>query len=233
MLSVLDLQAAAILLLLLLCPATPTPTPGNGSGIVWDSAGHIVTNYHVLQSALAKFGASPNAPLSSSAPNPAVGKKVALVTIEVKGGKGGGGPWVREGERGQGRQGSLLRGGGGTLGEGREREGKGCRGEPLPRFPDGCRWLRSEHHQLECQPQPGKAEPLCTLAAVRGCSVCDAAGVSGLHVLLLLLQGPDGVQRSYDALLVGADRARGGCGGWGWGDFAARKAQRGHSHAAV
>jgi hypothetical protein len=43
----------------------------------------IVTNYHVLQSALAKFGASPNAPMSSSAPNPAVGKKVALVTIEV------------------------------------------------------------------------------------------------------------------------------------------------------
>jgi len=43
----------------------------------------IVTNYHVLQSALAKFGASPNAPLSSSAPNPAVGKKVALVNIEV------------------------------------------------------------------------------------------------------------------------------------------------------
>lgn len=43
----------------------------------------IVTNYHVLQSALAKFGASPNAPLSSSAPNPAVGKKVALVTLEV------------------------------------------------------------------------------------------------------------------------------------------------------
>jgi hypothetical protein len=44
----------------------------------------IVTNYHVLQSALAKFGASPNAPLSSSAPNPAVGKKVALVTIQVR-----------------------------------------------------------------------------------------------------------------------------------------------------
>ena len=56
---------------------------GNGSGIVWSTEGHIVTNYHVLQSALAKYGASPNAPLSSSAPNPAVGKKVALVTLQV------------------------------------------------------------------------------------------------------------------------------------------------------
>lgn len=56
---------------------------GNGSGIVWDQEGHIVTNYHVVQSALAKFGASPNAPLSSSAPNPAVGQKVALITIQV------------------------------------------------------------------------------------------------------------------------------------------------------
>eukprot|EP00878_Enallax_costatus_P041975 GHUV01048917.1.p1 GENE.GHUV01048917.1~~GHUV01048917.1.p1 ORF type:complete len:481 (+),score=112.06 GHUV01048917.1:376-1818(+) len=55
---------------------------GNGSGIVWDKSGHIVTNYHVIASALAKFGASPNAPLSSSAPNPAVGKRVALVTLQ-------------------------------------------------------------------------------------------------------------------------------------------------------
>lgn len=42
----------------------------------------IVTNYHVIASALAKFGSSPNAPLSSSAPNPAVGKRVALVTLQ-------------------------------------------------------------------------------------------------------------------------------------------------------
>lgn len=42
----------------------------------------MVTNYHVLQSSLAKFGASPNAPLSSAAPSPAVGKRVALVTLQ-------------------------------------------------------------------------------------------------------------------------------------------------------
>jgi hypothetical protein len=43
----------------------------------------VVTNYHVLQSSLAKFGASPNAPLSSSVPNPAIGKRVALVTVQA------------------------------------------------------------------------------------------------------------------------------------------------------
>jgi hypothetical protein len=42
----------------------------------------------VLQSALAKFGSSPNAALGSSSPNPAVGKKVALITLQV-GGQGG------------------------------------------------------------------------------------------------------------------------------------------------
>lgn len=46
----------------------------------------MVTNYHVVGSALAKFGASPNAPLSSSAPNPAVGQRVALVTLQGQAG---------------------------------------------------------------------------------------------------------------------------------------------------
>lgn len=144
--AVLDLQAAAILLLLLLCP--PTPTPGNGSGIVWDSAGHIVTNYHVLQSALAKFGASPNAPLSSSAPNPAVGKKVALVTIEVR---GEGAPWVRAGrERGKG--------------------GRGAReaGEPVRLLAAvGLVQSKSSSRSLS-----QARRSLCTLAAFRGYSVC-------------------------------------------------------------
>ncbi|WIA08671.1 hypothetical protein OEZ85_008098 [Tetradesmus obliquus] len=53
---------------------------GNGSGIVWDTDGHVVTNYHVLQSALAKFGAPASAAVSS-APSPAIGKRVGLVTL--------------------------------------------------------------------------------------------------------------------------------------------------------
>eukprot|EP00775_Hariotina_reticulata_P004079 gene4079-4326_t len=56
---------------------------GNGTGIVWDQQGHVVTNYHVLQSSLAKFGASPSASLSPSVTNPAIGKRVALVTLQT------------------------------------------------------------------------------------------------------------------------------------------------------
>eukprot|EP00879_Flechtneria_rotunda_P011655 GHRR01012175.1.p1 GENE.GHRR01012175.1~~GHRR01012175.1.p1 ORF type:complete len:338 (+),score=104.95 GHRR01012175.1:339-1352(+) len=52
---------------------------GNGSGIIWDQEGHLVTNFHVLQSSLTKLGGS--AP-SSAAPHPAVGKRVALVTLQ-------------------------------------------------------------------------------------------------------------------------------------------------------
>eukprot|EP00882_Tetradesmus_deserticola_P033829 GHRQ01038678.1.p1 GENE.GHRQ01038678.1~~GHRQ01038678.1.p1 ORF type:complete len:222 (+),score=55.30 GHRQ01038678.1:112-777(+) len=55
---------------------------GNGSGIVWDADGHVVTNYHVLQSALAKFGAPASAAVSS-APSPAIGKRVGLVTLQL------------------------------------------------------------------------------------------------------------------------------------------------------
>ncbi|PVH35411.1 hypothetical protein PAHAL_7G177300 [Panicum hallii] len=40
---------------------------GNGSGVVWDDSGHIVTNYHVVGSALSK--------------NPKLGEVVARVTI--------------------------------------------------------------------------------------------------------------------------------------------------------
>ena len=34
---------------------------GNGTGFLWDDAGNVVTNYHVLQSALAAMGRRPSA----------------------------------------------------------------------------------------------------------------------------------------------------------------------------
>jgi S1-C subfamily serine protease len=40
---------------------------GNGSGFIWDAEGHIVTNYHVIGSSLAR--------------NPSPGKLVARVTL--------------------------------------------------------------------------------------------------------------------------------------------------------
>lgn len=34
---------------------------GNGTGFLWDDSGNLVTNYHVLQSALAAMGRRPGA----------------------------------------------------------------------------------------------------------------------------------------------------------------------------
>lgn len=34
---------------------------GNGSGVVWDADGHVVTNYHVLASSMAKLGVEKDA----------------------------------------------------------------------------------------------------------------------------------------------------------------------------
>ncbi|CAN6239720.1 unnamed protein product [Urochloa humidicola] len=49
-------------------PLFPTEIPeGNGSGVVWDDSGHVVTNYHVVGSALSK--------------NPKPGEVVARVNI--------------------------------------------------------------------------------------------------------------------------------------------------------
>ena len=56
---------------------------GNGSGVVWDAAGHVVTNYHVLAASMAKLGVDKD-------PAAARGKRVAAVTLLVGGGPGGG-----------------------------------------------------------------------------------------------------------------------------------------------
>ena len=39
---------------------------GNGTGFVWDAAGNIVTNYHVLQGALAALNRRPGGPAKSA-----------------------------------------------------------------------------------------------------------------------------------------------------------------------
>ncbi len=49
---------------------------GNGSGFVWDSAGHIITNYHVLGSVLKGLGPAAAGQGSGRAP-----ARVARVTV--------------------------------------------------------------------------------------------------------------------------------------------------------
>jgi S1-C subfamily serine protease len=54
---------------------------GNGTGIVWDTSGHIVTNYHVLASSLQALGSAATATTGSSDDFTSL-KKVALVTLQ-------------------------------------------------------------------------------------------------------------------------------------------------------
>ena len=51
---------------------------GNGTGMVWDKEGHIVTNWHVLQSVLSGLGTGATTTTTSSA---SLGPKVASVTV--------------------------------------------------------------------------------------------------------------------------------------------------------
>ncbi len=50
---------------------------GNGTGFLWDDSGNLVTNYHVLQSALAAMGRRPGA--QRSAQNRPVVAKITLL----------------------------------------------------------------------------------------------------------------------------------------------------------
>ncbi len=49
---------------------------GNGTGFLWDDAGNVVTNYHVLQSALAAMGRRPGAQRAGQG-----GQVVAKITL--------------------------------------------------------------------------------------------------------------------------------------------------------
>lgn len=50
---------------------------GNGTGFLWDDSGNLVTNYHVLQSALAAMGRRPGAQRSPQ--NKPVVAKITLL----------------------------------------------------------------------------------------------------------------------------------------------------------
>ena len=50
---------------------------GNGTGFLWDDSGNLVTNYHVLQSALAAMGRRPGA--QRPAQNKPVVAKITLL----------------------------------------------------------------------------------------------------------------------------------------------------------
>lgn len=52
---------------------------GNGTGFLWDDSGNVVTNYHVLQSALAAMGRRPGA--QRSAQNRPVVAKITLLGL--------------------------------------------------------------------------------------------------------------------------------------------------------
>ena len=49
---------------------------GNGTGFLWDDSGNVVTNYHVLQSALAAMGRRPGAQRARQG-----GQVVAKITL--------------------------------------------------------------------------------------------------------------------------------------------------------
>ena len=54
---------------------------GNGTGFLWDDAGNVVTNYHVLQSALAALGRRPGAQRAGQGGQ--VVAKITLLGIEI------------------------------------------------------------------------------------------------------------------------------------------------------
>ncbi len=66
------------MLLLIQGNARPVPQEdqpeGNGTGFVWDADGNIVTNFHVLASALVAITRRPGGPPREGGPRPVVAK---------------------------------------------------------------------------------------------------------------------------------------------------------------
>lgn len=154
-------------------PAPQEDAPeGNGTGFVWDASGNIVTNYHVLQSALAALGRRPGAALGRPGREGQQRPLVAKVT--------------------------LL--------------GEHPRLQQLHEAPDEAAvslqplfWKQTTNNA-----NASKIQPTCTLLCTfpwAGWGLHDSVEADA-DFITHEKPGADGFNQTYDAVLVGADRAK-------------------------